>query len=188
LSRPSSYVLADASVADTSFTPRLFFENAPLWDSAEKLKRSIEDTSRENQLYFEAIGMVLMHELVRLERGAQAKNERYVRGGLALHQQRILTGYIEEHLHDQISVSTLAELVHLSPFHFCRVFKQSFGVPPHRYYTGRRIDHAKAMLAKRDRSITEIGLTIGFSETSSFSAAFRRATGVTPSAYRMSFV
>jgi len=134
------------------------FENTPLWDSALKLKRSIEGTSCENQLYFEAVGTVLMHELVNLERGASPKNESYVRGGLAMHHQRMAAAYIEEHLQEQISLSTLADLTKLSPFHFCRAFKTSFGVPPHRYHTGRRIEHAKGLLAKRDLSITEIGL------------------------------
>jgi AraC family transcriptional regulator len=179
-------VFADEGVARSSLTPRLFFENTPLWDSALKLKRSIEGTSCENQLYFEAVGTVLMHELVNLERGASPRNESYVRGGLAMHHQRMAAAYIEAHLQEQISLSTLADLTKLSPFHFCRAFKTSFGVPPHRYHTGRRIEHAKALLAKRDLSITEIGLTVGFSETSSFCSAFRRATGVAPRAYRMS--
>ena len=103
-----------------------------------------------------------------------------------MHHQRMAAAYIEEHLQEQISLSTLADLTKLSPFHFCRAFKTSFGVPPHRYHTGRRIEHAKALLAKRDLSITEIGLTVGFSETSSFCSAFRKATGVAPRAYRMS--
>ena len=65
----------------------------------------------------------------------------------------------------------------LSPFYFCRAFKQSFGLPPHRYHNGRRIERAKSLLAKPASSVTEIGMTVGFSETSSFSAAFRKATG-----------
>jgi AraC-like DNA-binding protein len=43
----------------------------------------------------------------------------------------------------------------------------------------RRIERAKRLLAQRDLSITQIGLHIGFSETSSFSATFRKVTGVT---------
>ena len=45
-------LLAKGGVPHKSFTPRLFFENTSLWDSALKLKRSIEGTSHENQLYF----------------------------------------------------------------------------------------------------------------------------------------
>jgi AraC family transcriptional regulator len=75
----------------------------------------------------------------------------------------------------------------LSTFHFCRAFKQSFGVPPHRYHTNRRIEQAKAMLAERKHSVTEVGLTVGFSETSSFTAVFRKITGQTPSRYHRAF-
>jgi AraC family transcriptional regulator len=109
-----------------------------------------------------------------------------IRGGLAAWQQRVVTTYIEEHLAEPIALATLAELAGLSPYHFCRTFKQSFGLPPRRFHTSRRIDCAKALLAKRALSVTEIGMTVGFSETSSFSFAFRKATGLTPSAYHRS--
>jgi len=46
--------------------------------------------------------------------------------------------------------------------------------------------HEKALLAKQSPSVTEIGLAVGFSETSSFTAAFRKITGVTPTAYHRS--
>ena len=84
------------------------------------------------------------------------------------------------------SLSSLARESRLSPFHFSRAFKQSFGIPPHRYLTSRRIERAKALLAERTLSVTEIGLGVGFSETSSFTAAFRKLTGETPTEYRRS--
>jgi AraC family transcriptional regulator len=80
----------------------------------------------------------------------------------------------------------LAETAGLSPFHFSRAFKESFGLPPHRYLSSRRIDKAKDLLARPNLSVTEIGAQLGFSETSSFSTAFLRHTGTTPTAYRRS--
>jgi AraC family transcriptional regulator len=80
----------------------------------------------------------------------------------------------------------LARLAQLSPFHFSRAFKESFGTPPYRYLTSRRIDRAKVLLAERKLSVTEIGLDVGFSETSSFTSAFRKLTGETPTEYRRS--
>jgi AraC family transcriptional regulator len=65
-------------------------------------------------------------------------------------------------------------------------FKQSFGMPPHQYVTSRRIERAKTLLAERELSVTEIGFDVGFSETSSFTAAFRKYTGETPTNYRRS--
>jgi len=176
---------SELDMAGLSFAPRLFFHDATLWDSALKLMRSVESLMSADRLYGEALGVVLMHELILFNRG-RPRIEPQVRGGLAGWQQRIVTAYIEDHLAEQISLATLAGLVRLSPYYFCRAFKQSFGIPPHRYHTGRRIERAKAMLAKRESSVTEIGLTVGFSEASSFTTAFRKTTGLTPSGYHRS--
>jgi AraC family transcriptional regulator len=177
--------LPQADVAGTRLSPRLFFEDTTLWDTAVKLRKQIESAGSDNRLYFEALGVVLAHELVRLNAGIRPV-EAPVRGGLAGWQQRIVTSYIEEHLSEQIPLATLARLVRLSPYYFCRAFKQSLGMPPHRYHNSRRIEHAKTLLAKPELSVTEIGLTVGFSETSSFTAAFRKATGQTPTGYHRS--
>jgi AraC family transcriptional regulator len=175
--------LSEADVEPAPLAPRLFFEDATLSDTALKLKRLIENADSDSGLYFEALGTVLAHELVRLNAGA-AHVEAPAKGGLAAWQQRIVTAYIEEHLAEQISLATLAGLVDLSPYYFCRAFKQSLGMPPHRYHNSRRIERAKILLAKPAPSVTDIGLTIGYSETSSFTAAFHKTTGVTPTTYR----
>src|SRR6266850_7398726 len=166
--------------------PRLHFEDAALLDTALKLTTLIESAGADNRRYLEALGVVLVHELARLN-PATPHVRTPIRGGLAAWQQRVATTFIEEHLAEQISLATLAQLVRLSPYYFCRAFKQSFGIPPHRFHTSRRIEHAKALLAKPAPSVTDIGLTIGFSETSSFTAAFRKATGFTPTGYHRSF-
>jgi AraC-like DNA-binding protein len=165
--------------------PRLFFEDPQLLTTAQKLAELIDGPECDNRGYIEALGRVLAHELKRLNRGGTPRKGA-VRGGLAAWQQRIVTSYIEDHLAEPIPLGTLAELVGLSTYHFCRAFKQSFAIPPHRYHTSRRIDRAKALLAKPAPSVTSIGLTLGFSETSSFTAAFRKATGFTPTAYHRS--
>ena len=162
--------------------PRLFFEDPHLFATAQKLIVLAEGTEPDNSCYIEALGRVLAHELMRLDRAGTPRKSA-VRGGLAGWQQRIVTAYIEDHLADPISLAELTDLVGLSTYHFCRAFKQSFGIPPHRYHTSRRIDRAKALLAKPAPSVTKIGLTVGYSETSSFTAAFRKATGLTPTAY-----
>lgn len=175
----------ELGLADKPLAPRLFFEDAALWNTAVKLKSLIERPLSTNQLYFDALGVVLAHELVRLNAGVPS-SEPPVRGGLAAWQQKSVLAYIEEHLAEQIPLATLAQLVRLSPHYFCRAFKQSLGVPPHRYHTSRRIDRAKILLADPARSVTDIGLTLGFSETGSFTAAFRKATGLTPTGYQRS--
>jgi len=169
----------------TSLRPRLFFDNPMLWDTALKMKAVVENSSSENQAYFEALGYVLAHEIARLGSGAPT-SQPPGRGGLAAWQQRTAAAYIEEHLAESISLSTLAQLVRLSPYYFCRTFKQSFGVPPHRYHSNRRIERAKELLMERKQSVTDVAQAMGFGETSSFSAAFRKTTGLTPTKYQRS--
>jgi AraC family transcriptional regulator len=178
---------ADLGVSGLPFSPRLFFEDNGLWDLALKLTTSIEGDGSLYRPYVEALGVLMAHELLRLHTGEPAARPD-VRGGLAAWQERTVVAYIEEHLAEPISLATLAQLARLSPYHFSRAFKQSFGRPPHRYHTSRRIERAKALLAKPAQSVTEIGFTMGFSEASSFTAAFRRETGLTPSSYRRSLV
>ena len=167
---------------DQPSEPRLFFEDAALLSTTEKLASLLEGPHCGSRDYVEALARVLAHELVRMQQG-QSKTQQILRGGLASWQQRVVTTYIEEHLAEPISLATLAELAGLSAYHFCRAFKQSFGLPPHRYHTAKRIEHAKTLLAKHAFSVTDIGMRVGFAETSSFTAAFRKATGVTPSTY-----
>jgi AraC family transcriptional regulator len=99
-------------------------------------------------------------------------------------QQKRVAEFIEEHLSEDISLAALAKLVDLSLYHFARAFTQSFGMPPHRYHWARRMDRARSLLRVPALSVTQIGSRIGFCETSSFTRAFRKFTGVTPSEYR----
>lgn len=105
-------------------------------------------------------------------------------GGLPARKQKQVAEFIEEHLAEEISLATLADLVNLSLYHFARAFKQSFGVPPHRYHMNRRLVRASDLLRKSTLSVTQIGVRIGFRETSSFTRAYRRFGGLTPSEFR----
>jgi AraC family transcriptional regulator len=175
----------DGGSAEISFAPRLFFEDPRLWDTAIKLKALIDNFRESDRLYRESLGVVLAHVLVRLNHGT-ARAEPPVRGGLAAWQQRAVAEYIEEHVAEQISLIALAQLARLSPYHFSRAFKRSFGIPPHRFHMRRRMEHAKSLLARPAASVTFVGMSLGFSETSSFTAAFRRTTGLTPTDYKRS--
>lgn len=168
-----------------SLAPRLFFEDAALWPPILKLKSVVEQPASDDQSYLEAVGMVLILELARLNRGRRSV-EPPVRGGLAPWQQRIVVAHIEQHFADSIPIAALAQLVRLSPHHFCRSFKRSFGKPPHRYQRDRRIERAKLLLARRAVSVTDVAFTVGFGSSSAFAMAFRKATGITPTAYQRS--
>src|ERR1700716_1060571 len=177
--------LADPALRfdEIEFKPRLFFYDRDLLETALKLKSLVENPGSMQRQYAEALGIVLTHELVRIN-GDTAPRGTVSRGGLACWQQKRVAAYIEEHVADDITLATLAELARLSPYHFSRSFKRSFGMPPHKYHATRRIQRAKQLLANRELSVTAIALDVGFSETSTFTAAFHRLTGQTPSSYR----
>jgi AraC family transcriptional regulator len=170
----------------TSRTPLIFFEDNALMQTALKLATLIESGGSDHRLYLEALGVVLAHELIRINSGAHSADAQ-PNGGLAAWQRRKAVAYIEEHLAEPISLEALARLVDLSACYFCRAFRQSLGMPPQRYQLSQRIERAKTLLAKRAASVTDVGLAVGYNDTSAFCTAFRRATGLTPSAYRRNF-
>jgi AraC family transcriptional regulator len=176
-----------ASPASVELAPRLLFDNPVLRQTVCKLSSLIEAGPSAGALYAEALGVVLTHELLTLDQETSA-GERPARGGLTGWQRRIVDGYLDQHLADQIPLTKLAELTQLSLYHFCRAFKQSFGMPPRRFHTSRRIERAKMLLTDPVLSVTNIALDVGFSGPSSFTVAFRSFTGRTPSEYRRSLV
>ena len=169
--------------AALDLSPRLFFDDPVLRGTAEKLMTVIENPGSASRLYAEALSAVLAIELVRLERGSPTVPAT-ARGGLATWQERAACDFIEAHLTEDIALADLAGVARLSPAHFCRAFKRSFGVPPHRYQLQRRIERAKSLLADQDRSVLEVALACGFNFPSNFSQIFRKGTGVTPREFR----
>ncbi len=174
---------SDIDFARLDLTPRLFFENTALWATTRKLSGLVENPGTASRLYAETLARVLLLELLRLERGSAAMPNT-IRGGLAAWQVRQARDFIEDRLAEDVSLAELARLTRLSPTHFCSAFKRSVGFPPHQYQLRRRIERAKALLADPDRSVSAIALDCGFSLPGSFATAFRKMTGMTPSAFR----
>ena len=110
--------------------------------------------------------------------------ERASTRGLPWPRLRRVCEFIQHNLNQQLTLLNLAAVVHMSPYHFARLFKQSAGVPPHRFVLGRRIARASALLQESQLPIGEVGRLVGFRTPSYFPTAFRRMTGITPSAYR----
>jgi AraC family transcriptional regulator len=165
--------------------PRAFFNDSVVWDTAAKL-RDVVTNGKAEKSYVAALTNVLAHELLRSDK-EMSQFSSVSRGGLATWQMRAVTRHIEEHLCERTPLVTLAKLVRLSPSHFCRAFRQAFGIPPYEYHIRRRIEKAKTLLAEREASVTGVAFALGYSHTSSFSVAFRKITGQTPMEFRRDF-
>jgi AraC-like DNA-binding protein len=86
-----------------------------------------------------------------------------------------------------LDVPALARVAHVSPAHFSREFRATFGESPHRYLQRRRVERAMELLRETDRSVTEICFDVGFSSLGTFSRTFRAIVGEPPSSYRARF-
>jgi AraC family transcriptional regulator len=110
--------------------------------------------------------------------------QQIIRGGLAPWQARVLKTHIDTHLDVSIRTTELAKLVQLSSFHFCRVFRVSFGHSPHSYVTRRRIERAQGLMLTTKFPLGQIAVDCGFSDQAHFTKLFRRFTAESPGEWR----
>ncbi|MGC5342574.1 helix-turn-helix domain-containing protein [Streptomyces sp. DT24] len=83
-----------------------------------------------------------------------------------------------------LDVPALARIALVSPAHFSRTFRATFGETPHRYLQRRRVERAMSLLRETDRSVTDICFEVGFGSTGTFSRTFHDIVGRSPRAYR----
>jgi AraC family transcriptional regulator len=105
--------------------------------------------------------------------------------GLAPRKLEKVRAFIEEHLAEPLLVDQLAAVVHLSPFHFARLFKLATGTPPHAFITSRRVERAKELLRGPSLALVEIAAEVGFQTQGHFTEVFHRVAGVTPRRFRL---
>lgn len=106
------------------------------------------------------------------------------KGGLASRHLARIIEYIEARLADDISLDEIATIAGMSAFHVCRAFKQSTGLPPHRYLMRLRLQRAKAMLETTNLPITEIAAQVGYDDPGYLVRLFRAHFGTNPANYR----
>jgi AraC-like DNA-binding protein len=83
-----------------------------------------------------------------------------------------------------VRVEQAAREAALSPYHFIRLFKATFGHTPHQALVEARLDRAKQLLLAADLSVTQVCMEVGFASLGSFSSLFARRVGVSPALYR----
>lgn len=147
-----------------------------------ELARELREPAEPGTLYADLLADSMILRVLRLDRKA-ATDDR-PRRGLSERQLAQVRDRIEASLERGVTLAELADEAGLSRFHFARAFKESTGLPPHRYVTMRRIERAKELLRDPRKSLAEIALETGFSSQSHFTGRFHEATGSTPLRYR----
>jgi AraC family transcriptional regulator len=108
--------------------------------------------------------------------------------GLSPERLQRVRDYVEAHLDDDLSLTVLADIACLSPYHFSRSFKQAAGVGPQRYVIERRVERAKRLLRQTHLPVALIAQEAGFADQSHLTQMFRREVGVTPGRFRAALV
>ena len=93
--------------------------------------------------------------------------------------------YMHENLHRDISRDQVAEVAHLSPAHFSRIFKKEMKESFTDMLNRMRIDRAAELLARTERSLCMVALDCGFKDQSYFTKVFRKYMNKTPREYRL---
>lgn len=96
----------------------------------------------------------------------------------------MVRSFVDAHLGEPLGVERLARMAGLSRWHFVRQFTRATGLPPSAYVSGRRIEHAARLLVATDSPVEAVSAVAGFSDANYFAKVFRRAYGVSPTAYR----
>lgn len=119
------------------------------------------------------------------------ENKKSSQQGSEENDERIIshiTRYMQEHLSEEISLSVLADVFHLSPQYISQLFKNEIGVGFLAYLTNIRIEKAKKLLLSTALSVTEISTNAGYSDYRVFTKVFKKTEGITPSQFRREFL
>jgi AraC family transcriptional regulator len=170
-------------VKDVELRDVLKADDAVLVGIAASLAREAEEAGLGGRLYVESLrNQACVHILRRYANVIFREPGRS--GGLSRAQCQLLNQYFEENLDRNLSLAEIAAVVQLSVFHFARKFHTEFGRPPHAYVMQKRIERAKAQLARGNVPLKVVAASSGFSDQSHMTRLFRRLLGVTPAEYR----
>lgn len=168
---------------DNLLTPQLYVPEPNIAALIGNMQAEVEAGSPSGPLYSESLSLALA-AYVSNRYATKAATVAPTDRKLSHIQARRVIDYIYARLDSDFSLVELASVVHLSPRHFSRLFRNAFGITPHRYVMIERLNRAKELLATSTLSLVEIAECTGFASQSHFTDVFHAATGVTPRYYR----
>lgn len=170
---------------DLSATLRPCFDvKAPLVrQGMARLAHEMANPGFAHETLLQTIALTLFVDLARYLRGRELPGET-ISTRIPDWRLRRLKDRIGADLAGPLSIPDLAEECGLSPRHLMRTFKNTVGTTISAYIADARIAQAKRDLARKDAVIKVVAGNCGFQSASAFSAAFRKATGVSPRRFR----
>lgn len=148
------------------------------------LANELQQGLPNGMLFAEGLSLMIFGWL-RRHYAATPLNDLQKKGALSASQQNKIREFIDTYLGANLTLETMASEMGMSPFHFLRLFRTTFGMPPHRFVLQMRLARAANLLRTEcDRTITDIALATGFASQAHFTSAFKRYAGQTPASWR----
>ena len=186
-----SYTMTSSGLTDSVWVDFQLYDNGePLVLSSYEIQNvqelvAVFDRMERNRMFrkpaFRNYSMAALYELF-----ARVEAQSGVKGASPLKYKTIKPAidYIEKHYNDpELNNLALAQAAGISEVYIRKVFNNVFGVTPARYITSIRMEKAKPLLIGGEISISEVAEAVGYNNIYHFSKAFKRVTGVTPTAY-----
>lgn len=173
-------------LTDVHFSQQIGMNDPIVCQTLVAIQQEIDSPGLNSPSYVDSLLMLLLNRLVRCASNlaTPSAEPKHAKGGLAPWRLKQALQLLESESAKTPPLSEIAESIKLHPTSFCRAFKQSTGMTPHRYSLVHRTNQAKKMMEDPNLTLTRIALDCGFSSSSQFSVAFKRIVGVSPRAFR----
>jgi AraC family transcriptional regulator len=181
-----SSVSGFAEGTQTRATSEVSGPDFPLHYVAISLAKLLEVAHREldNDREAAKASLIAASQILQVEMECCSRANGSARGGLAAWQILRVRAYIEKNLHRTIHIQDLSVVARRSRAHFARKFKVALGVSPHAYVVRRRLDRACYLMMSSSKSLSEIALSVGFSDQAHLNRLFRQAFDQSPASWR----
>lgn len=144
-----------------------------------RLHEVSKDSGTGESLFVESLLVALLLHVNARYPGSEGHVKAKMSSSLLL----LITEFVHDKLQESITVEQLCSLVHLSRYHFTRLFKATVGITPHRYILQSKIEYAKEIMKKGKGSILDAAYQLSFSDHAHFTNTFRKFTGTTPKSF-----
>lgn len=176
-------VAADNTIAPVDSFRMVFFERDLVVAQLTKtILSQVRNREPLNKLALEDVSLLVSAHL--LQHYGNGKGILRAQAGLEIWQKVRAEEMLRAHLEGEIRIADLAAACQLSPSHFSRCFRQSFGTSVHQWLIKLRIDAAKDLLREPALSLADVGARAGFCDQAAFTRAFTTLEGTTPFRWR----
>lgn len=152
----------------------------------EMMFRTLSAGEPNAELFCSSLMHALLVSVLTVTAGPRAESEKPLEEPHIL--GRRIKEYIDKHYMEPITLQSMGEALHISPYYLSHVFKQMSGYSPVQYLLRRRIGEAQTLLITTDLSITRIAEMVGYDTQSYFNLQFTKNVGMPPNKFRQNYI